>query len=250
MHLRSSLLVISAALAVQACGSSNKCAPEPASPVSAPTATATATAPAPTHTAPAATASNAMKVETPSSTGHGTGDSTLRVEIAKDGTLSIEGSRLNDPRELTDRTKASARVRPDLQVVIAADRDVPYANVVNAIDLVKQAGVGKIAFEIDAAAPSGATPPQARSVPTLEPGEAWKCHYAGHIDHPEHVSVFVAIHVGPDGKPQTVDVLEEPAPGLGDAARICAMNHTFVPAHDAAGQPVPGVMKLRVSFSH
>jgi biopolymer transport protein ExbD len=255
MYARACILAASALL-LAGCGGANKCASEPEAPVassepvapsSAPSGAASSGAKSASPAAPAPASSSAAPITMPVGAG---ADATLHVEIAKDGSLSIEGARLADPRELTERARASARVRPDLQVVIAADRDVPYGTVVSAIDLVRLAGVGRISFAVEHGAAASPPPAQGGSVPTLEPGEAWKCHYTGHLAHPSDVSVFVAIHVGPDGKPQTVDVLEDPGPGLGDAARLCAMNHTFRPAKDASGKPVAGVMKLRVYFQH
>jgi hypothetical protein len=158
---------------------------------------------------------------------------------------------MNDARELTERARASARVRPDLTAVLAGDREVAYGKVVAAYDAVKAAGIKEVAI-VQAASIAETAPPPSRpdAVPTLEPGEAWKCHFGGHVDDLPRKSVFVAIHVGPDGKPQTVDVLEDPAPGsgLGEAAQKCSMAHTFRPAKDASGKAVPGVMKLRVYF--
>jgi biopolymer transport protein ExbD len=178
------------------------------------------------------------------------GDAIFHVQIAKDGKLAIEGQRLDDPRELSNRVRASVKVRPELQVVIAGDREVPYAHVMNAIDLVKQGGVSRVSFSFENVGASVAQPAQApplKSAPTLE-GGAWKCEIKEHIANLDKLSALVAIHVGPDGVVQTVEVLDDPGQGLGEAAKSCAFNQRFRPAVDMSGKPTAGLLKLKVTF--
>jgi hypothetical protein len=48
------------------------------------------------------------------------------------------------------------------------------------------------------------------------------------------------------GFAQTVDILEDPGSGLGEAARSCALAQSYRPAVDASGKPIASVKKLRL----
>lgn len=219
-----------ALLALTACGSSQTCPPS------------LAPAPAP---APAAAPAPAPKAAEPP-------PGVFHIEIARDGALSIEGAHVDGARELGERARASARQRPDLLVIVAADLQTPFAYVLQAHDIAKQSGFQRVMIAEGripaqpAAAPAAA--PAARSVPALVAGDSFKCSITQSVDHLEDKSAFIAIHVGPDGVAQTVEVLEDPGSGLGEAARICALNQTYRPALDAKGQPTVGVKKLRLYF--
>ena len=74
--------------------------------------------------------------------------SQLNITITADGRLSLNGSATTED---TIRQKAMDEVKknPDIQAVIAADKDVPHGRVVGIIDVVKGAGVKKFAISID-----------------------------------------------------------------------------------------------------
>jgi biopolymer transport protein ExbD len=176
-------------------------------------------------------------------------DAIFRVQVAKDGAVSIEGQRLSEPRELADRVRTSAKVRPDLSVLVLGERETPYGYILTAIDAIRHGGVHRISFAQDTAPSTGPlAAPRPKSVPTLEAGSSWKCSIQGGVKDLEKLSAFVAIYVGPDGVPQTVDILEDPGQGLGESAKRCALAQKFKPALDASGKPTVGVSKVRVSF--
>jgi hypothetical protein len=189
----------------------------------------------------------------------------LGIEVARDGTVSIEGSRLADASELTSRTRMSLQTRPDLRVVIAADKETPFDRVVRVADFVKQGGATHISFAVAKSpapaarttTPTGASggepAPPTVPTPSVFPGEAWNCPSPGHPAHSdpskqEHAEVFVRIYVDANGNPEKVDVLEDPGRGFGEAARECAMRRSYRPAIDAKGSAVPGVLKLHIRF--
>ena len=172
----------------------------------------------------------------------------FHIEVARDGTLSIEGAHVADPRELGERARASAKQRPDLLVVVAADPQTPFAYVLQAHDIARQSGFQHVTVAEGRAPAQPAAAPAQRSVPALVAGDAFRCSITQPVDRLEDKSAFIAIHVGPDGVAQTVDVLEDPGSGLGEAARICALNQTYRPALDANGKPTVGVKKLRLHF--
>jgi len=80
--------------------------------------------------------------------GEATTPSKLNITISSDGKLNLDGQAVDDQ---TVQTKALEEVKknPDIQAIIAADKDVPHGRVVSVLDLVKGAGVKKFAISID-----------------------------------------------------------------------------------------------------
>lgn len=220
------------ALFLVGCGSAQKC-PDPPPPVivhqTGPAATTSTGAPAPT---------------TPNQPAPGV----FHIQVAKDGALSIEGSALKGPSELAERARASAKDRPDLLVIVSAESDTPFGLVYNAYETAKGAGFTRVSVALGKAPAGAASGKPLQSIPQLASGDTFPCEVQGRVDDLKNKSAFIAIHVGPDGNAQTVDVLEDPGSGLGDTARQCAMNQKYRPAVDASGKPVPGVKKLRIFF--
>jgi biopolymer transport protein ExbD len=218
-------------IASTGCGSAQKC-PDPPPPVivhqTGPAATTSTGAPAPT---------------VPNQPAPGT----FRIEVAKDGSLSIEGTAVRGPSELAERARTSARERPDLLVVVSAESDTQYGLVYNAYEIAKTAGFKNVTIATGRVATTATAKPQ-QSIPMLVNGDAFPCEVTKHIDDLKNKSAFIAIHVGPDGVAQTVDVLEDPGSGLGDIAKQCAMAQKYRPAVDASGKPTTGVKKLRLFF--
>lgn len=231
--MRRALVVSSviSSIVLVGCGSAQKC-PDPPPPVIV------------HQTGPAATTSTGAAAPTvPNQPAPGV----FKIEVAKDGSLSIEGAALRGPSELAERARASAKDRPDLLVVVVAESDTPYGLVYNAYETAKGAGFKNVTIGQGRVATT-ATAQAQRSIPQLVNGDAFPCEVHNHIDDLKNKSAFIAIHVGPDGVAQTVDVLEDPGSGLGDTARQCAMAQKYRPAVDAKGQPTTGVKKLRIFF--
>lgn len=72
----------------------------------------------------------------------------LNISISDSGALTLNGSRAD---ESAIQLKAQEEVgkNPEVQAVIAADKDVPHGTVVRIIDLIKTAGVKKFAISIE-----------------------------------------------------------------------------------------------------
>jgi len=80
--------------------------------------------------------------------------STLNLVLDRGGRLSLDGhpASRDDARAAL---RAAVSRNPAAQAVIAADRGVPYGKVMEVIDLVKGAGVGSFALDVERA-PGGA----------------------------------------------------------------------------------------------
>jgi len=74
--------------------------------------------------------------------------SQLNITISDSGTLSLNGTR-SDEAAIQLKAQQEKEKNPDVQAIIAADKDVPHGTVVRVLDLVKTAGVKKFAISID-----------------------------------------------------------------------------------------------------
>lgn len=80
--------------------------------------------------------------------GEETAPSQLNVSVSADGKTYINGKPATD-EEISQSAKEGVLKRPDMQAIIAADKDVPHGRVITVIDLVKSAGIVKFAITID-----------------------------------------------------------------------------------------------------
>lgn len=71
----------------------------------------------------------------------------VSISIARDGVVYLEREPI-EAAELTARLQARARTEPDLAVVIEADTEVLHGRVVDVMDAVRLAGVGKLAIAV------------------------------------------------------------------------------------------------------
>lgn len=88
-----------------------------------------------------------------------------------------------------------------------------------------------------------ATRPRHATGPTPDPhalvpvNTKWDCAFPSERG-PKEAAVLVRVHVETDGKPLSVDVLEDPGAGFGAAAKRCALDKAYQPARDVNGQAV------------
>ena len=80
--------------------------------------------------------------------GEATIPSKLNITISSDGKLNLDGKSVEDS-EVQAAALAEVKKNPDIQAIIAADKDVPHGRVVSVLDVVKGAGVKKFAISID-----------------------------------------------------------------------------------------------------
>lgn len=80
--------------------------------------------------------------------GEATTPSKLNITISGDGKLNLDGQMVEDAQVLAKAQEEVAK-NPDIQAIIAADKDVPHGRVVSVLDIVKGAGVKKFAISID-----------------------------------------------------------------------------------------------------
>jgi len=84
------------------------------------------------------------------------------LEVHTDGALLVDGKRVSDDKAVLGLARASLAKNKDLRAVIRADAKVQHGRIIRILDLLKQAGVSKIAF--------GVTPISAEPTPAPPPG--------------------------------------------------------------------------------
>jgi|SRR5450432_1246937 biopolymer transport protein ExbD len=70
------------------------------------------------------------------------------VELSIDGKTRVDSADLPNDEAITPLAKAAKAKTPDLRAVIRADRKVEHGRVIHVLDLLKRAGVAKIAFAV------------------------------------------------------------------------------------------------------
>jgi biopolymer transport protein ExbD len=80
--------------------------------------------------------------------GEDTTPSQMNLTVTADGKTLLNGKSASD-EDITSFAKDSVSQRPDIQAIIAADKDVAHGRVISIIDLVKSAGIVKFAITID-----------------------------------------------------------------------------------------------------
>jgi biopolymer transport protein ExbD len=180
------------------------------------------------------------------------------VDVDAGGRLTVNGERLGADGELQVRARLALAQHPELRAVIRADQAVPHGRVIHVLDLLKQAGVGKIAFGVSVSPGPGAVgsagPPPAPaggSPVSLGPGSAWACPYPPEADQKgiDAAEVAVVLIVGADGALAGARVVEDPGNGFGATALRCAVARTYGPATDARGVAVASTTTIRIRFT-
>jgi biopolymer transport protein ExbD len=132
-------------LAMTGCSGGRPPASEPACP---PPITTVADAPP----APARTSVPAIPFDMPRATRYDEMPLVFGVEIAADGSLTIDG-RPGDDTKLVEAARNALTRSPDVRALIRADKNASWGRVVTIIDRMRTAGIDKLGFGIQPEAP-------------------------------------------------------------------------------------------------
>ncbi len=72
----------------------------------------------------------------------------FQVDIEANGDTHVDGAKLDKVEEVLSLAKARLSKDSEMRVNIRADSSVPHGKVMRVVDLLKQAGVSKIAFGV------------------------------------------------------------------------------------------------------
>src|SRR6201995_5709392 len=70
------------------------------------------------------------------------------VELSMDGKTRVDSEAVANDEAITPLAKAAKAKNADLRAVVRADTKLEYGRVIHAIDLLKKAGIAKIAFAV------------------------------------------------------------------------------------------------------
>jgi len=68
------------------------------------------------------------------------------VSMAKDGSVFVNGTRSRTDVEITTKAHEMLTSDKDVRAVINADGDVPHRKVIHMLDVIKRAGIARVAF--------------------------------------------------------------------------------------------------------
>ncbi|MFT3692427.1 MAG: biopolymer transporter ExbD [Kofleriaceae bacterium] len=88
-----------------------------------------------------------VDIDRPKADSGGEVKSTLRVEVATDGTITVNGAKYATDEQIIARIKDLAAATSKPKAIIAGDRKVVYQGVMHAIDLTAKAGITSLALE-------------------------------------------------------------------------------------------------------
>lgn len=92
--------------------------------------------------------SQTMPMDLPKAATGGEQQIVFAVAIDPNGSMTVDSRPVADAKQLLELARAAKAKSMDLRAVIQADASVPHGKVVKAMDLLKQAGIGKIAFGV------------------------------------------------------------------------------------------------------
>lgn len=72
----------------------------------------------------------------------------MTVTLAQDGIMLVDGEKVTDDSSLLARATDAHVKNPDIRAVIKADSQVQHGTVIHVLDILKQAGIAKIAFGV------------------------------------------------------------------------------------------------------
>jgi biopolymer transport protein ExbD len=92
--------------------------------------------------------SRAMPMDLPRAATGGEVQEIFSLALEADGTTHVDGDAVPDDATLLARAKAAQQRNQELRAVVRADGGVPHRRVMHALDVLRQAGVARIAFAV------------------------------------------------------------------------------------------------------
>jgi biopolymer transport protein ExbD len=97
--------------------------------------------------------SRALPMDLPSAASGGALQSIFSVSLSRDGSTQVDGAPAPDDAALLRLARSARANDPELRALLQADGDVPHRRVIAALDVLRQAGVSRVAFGVMPAAP-------------------------------------------------------------------------------------------------
>ena len=104
----------------------------------------------------------AMNVDLPKAASGNEVQEIFSVVLLASGATQANGESIPDDESVLSLARTAQTENRDLRAVIKADGTVPHSRVMHVLDLLRQAGVGKVGFGVVPLPPSSATPMRAQ----------------------------------------------------------------------------------------
>jgi len=97
--------------------------------------------------------SRAMPMDLPKAATGGEVQQIFSLSLLADGTTRVDGVATPKDEDFLNRARAALKQHPELRAVVQADGIVPHSRVMHALDVLRQAGLSRIAFGVQPGAP-------------------------------------------------------------------------------------------------
>ena len=97
--------------------------------------------------------SRAMPLDLPSAATGNEIQEVFSLSLTAAGATSVDGRPIADASELLRLARSAQQQNPELRAVLRADGRVPHERVLHAMDVLRQAGVSRIAFAVSPGQP-------------------------------------------------------------------------------------------------
>ena len=91
--------------------------------------------------------SRAVPMDLPKAATGGEVQQVFSVVLLPDHSIQVDGQKLDEP-QLLDRARSALKAHPELRAVIDADGNVPHNRVLSTLDVLRQAGLSRVAFGV------------------------------------------------------------------------------------------------------
>ncbi|HEX7670941.1 MAG TPA: biopolymer transporter ExbD [Polyangiaceae bacterium] len=98
-----------------------------------------------------------MPMDLPKSASGEAMQSIFSVDLSADGRVRVDSKPVADDEGILPLAKKAKKETKEVRAVIRADKKVEHGRVIHVLDLLRQAGVAKIAFAVSPSAPKGDT---------------------------------------------------------------------------------------------
>jgi biopolymer transport protein ExbD len=96
-----------------------------------------------------------MPMDLPKSASGEAMQSIFSVDLSADGRIRVDSKPVADDEGILPLARKAKKETKEVRAVIRADKKVEHGRVIHVLDLLRQAGVAKIAFAVSPSAPKG-----------------------------------------------------------------------------------------------
>lgn len=97
--------------------------------------------------------SRAMPMDLPKAATGSEMQQIFSVSLKQDGSTHVDGQLAPTDQSLLSQAQSGLKAHPELRAVVQADGAVPHRRVMHALDVLRQAGLSRIAFGVQAGPP-------------------------------------------------------------------------------------------------